>query len=33
MFGKLIIDNIPGMTAQISWTLINLAYLAVRAGS
>jgi hypothetical protein len=30
--GKIIIDNIPGMTQQISWTLVNLLYLAVRPG-
>lgn len=29
MFGKIIIDTIPGMTQQISWTLVNLFYLAV----
>lgn len=28
-FGKIIIDTIPGMTQQISWTLVNLFYLAV----
>lgn len=28
--GKIIIDTIPGMTPQISWTLVNLCYLAVR---
>lgn len=27
--GKIIIDTIPGMTQQISWTLVNLIYLAV----
>ncbi|KAJ6616216.1 ORMDL family-domain-containing protein [Mycena sp. CBHHK59/15] len=27
--GKLIIDTIPGMTQQISWTLVNLFYLAL----
>lgn len=27
--GKLIIDNIPGMTTQISWTMVNLAYLSL----
>lgn len=30
IFGKIIIDIIPGMTQQISWTLVNLFYLAVR---
>jgi len=29
-FGKIIIDTIPRMTQQISWTLVNLCYLAVR---
>ena len=28
--GKICIDTIPGMTQQISWTLVNLMYLAVR---
>ena len=28
--GKIIIDTIPGMTQEISWTTVNLAYLAVR---
>jgi hypothetical protein len=27
--GKIIIDTIPGMTPQTSWTLVNLCYLAV----
>jgi hypothetical protein len=27
--GKIIIDTIPGMTQEISWTLVNLIYLAV----
>ncbi|KAJ7437106.1 ORMDL family-domain-containing protein [Mycena galericulata] len=27
--GKLIIDTIPGMTKEISWTLVNLFYLAL----
>ena len=27
--GKIIIDTIPGMKQQISWTLVNLIYLAV----
>ncbi|KAJ2934284.1 hypothetical protein H1R20_g2812, partial [Candolleomyces eurysporus] len=27
--GKICIDTIPGMTQQISWTLVNLMYLAV----
>lgn len=27
--GKIIIDTIPGMTQQISWTLVNLIYLNV----
>ncbi|KIJ69800.1 hypothetical protein HYDPIDRAFT_142411 [Hydnomerulius pinastri MD-312] len=27
--GKIIIDTIPGMTQQISWTLVNLIYLAL----
>ena len=31
--GKIIIDTIPGMTQQISWTLVNLLYLAVSAHS
>lgn len=28
--GKICIDTIPGMTQQISWTLVNLLYLTVR---
>jgi len=28
-FGKIIIDTIPRMTQQISWTLVNLCYLAL----
>lgn len=28
--GKLTIDAIPGMTQNISWTAVNLSYLAVR---
>ncbi|KIK03139.1 hypothetical protein K443DRAFT_676986 [Laccaria amethystina LaAM-08-1] len=28
-FGKIIIDTVPGMTQQISWTLVNLFYLAL----
>ncbi|KAG5648760.1 hypothetical protein DXG03_000108 [Asterophora parasitica] len=28
-FGKLVIDTIPGMTQQISWTTVNLVYLAL----
>jgi hypothetical protein len=27
--GKIIIDTLPGMTQQISWTLVNLIYLGV----
>ncbi|KAK1223309.1 sphingolipid homeostasis protein orm1 [Marasmius sp. AFHP31] len=27
--GKIIIDTIPGMTPQISWTFVNLVYLAL----
>ena len=27
--GKIIIDTVPGMTPQISWTLVNVFYLAV----
>ncbi|KAL0580746.1 sphingolipid homeostasis protein orm1 [Marasmius crinis-equi] len=27
--GKIIIDTMPGMTPQISWTLVNLLYLAL----
>ncbi|KAJ7771144.1 ORMDL family-domain-containing protein [Mycena maculata] len=27
--GKLIIDAVPGMTQEISWTLVNLLYLAL----
>ncbi|KAG2013227.1 ORM1 [Coprinopsis cinerea AmutBmut pab1-1] len=27
--GKICIDTIPGMTQQVSWTLVNLMYLAV----
>ena len=29
VFGKVIIDTLPGMTQQMSWTLVNLVYLAV----
>ena len=29
--GKIIIDTLPAMTQQISWTLVNLIYLAVCA--
>ncbi|KAG5652097.1 hypothetical protein H0H81_006317 [Sphagnurus paluster] len=28
-FGKLVIDTFPGMTQEISWTAVNLAYLAL----
>ncbi|GLB34143.1 putative ORMDL family protein [Lyophyllum shimeji] len=28
-FGKLVFDTIPGMTQQISWTAVNLFYLAL----
>ncbi len=31
VFGKVIVDTLPGMTQQMSWTLVNLIYLAVRA--
>jgi ORMDL family len=27
--GKIIIDTIPGMTPQVSWTVVNLCYLLV----
>lgn len=30
LLGKIIMDIIPGMTQQISWTMVNLCYLAVR---
>ena len=30
-FGKIVIDTIPKMTQQISWTLVNLCYLSVRS--
>jgi len=29
--GKVIIDVIPGVTQNISWTAVNLCYLAVRS--
>jgi hypothetical protein len=29
--GKVIIDVIPGVTPNISWTTVNLCYLAVRS--
>jgi len=29
ILGKIIIDTVPGMTQQISWTLVNLLYLAL----
>ena len=28
--GKVIIDALPGVTPNISWTAVNLTYLAVR---
>jgi ORMDL family len=28
--GKVIIDVIPGVTQNVSWTAVNLTYLAVR---
>ena len=31
--GKAIVDSIPGMTQQISWTAANLLYIAVRRGN
>jgi hypothetical protein len=31
--GKVIIDAIPGVTRNISWTAVNLSYLAVRSHS
>lgn len=30
VMGKIIIDSLPGMTQEISWTLVNLTYLSVR---
>ena len=27
--GKIVIDTIPGMTQELSWTLVNLIYLGV----
>jgi len=33
VFGKVIIDTLPGMTQQMSWTLVNLVYLAVSSSS
>lgn len=30
VMGKIIIDSVPGMTQEISWTLVNLTYLSVR---
>lgn len=29
LVGKVIIDTVPGMSQQVSWTLVNLFYLAV----
>lgn len=29
LIGKIIVDNIPGMSQQISWTVVNLLYQAV----
>lgn len=29
LVGKIIVDTIPGMTQNISWTMVNLIYLAV----
>ncbi|KAF9006669.1 Orm1 type endoplasmic reticulum protein [Cyathus striatus] len=29
LVGKIIIDTMPGMTQQVSWTLVNLIYLAL----
>ena len=31
--GKVVIDAIPGVTQETSWTFVNLAYLAVRRTS
>ena len=28
--GKVVVDTIPGMTQELSWTLVNLFYLGVR---
>jgi len=33
VFGKVIIDTVPGMTQQMSWTSVNLIYLAVSSQS
>jgi hypothetical protein len=30
LLGKIIIDTIPGMQQELSWTLVNLIYLGVR---
>lgn len=29
LVGKVCLDTVPGMTQQISWTFVNLGYLAV----
>ena len=29
--GKIVIDTVPGMTQELSWTLVNLIYLGVRS--
>lgn len=29
LLGKILIDAIPGMTQDVSWTITNLSYIAV----
>jgi hypothetical protein len=29
--GKIVVDTVPGMTQELSWTLVNLIYLGVRS--
>ena len=31
--GKIVVDTIPGMRQELSWTLVNLLYLSVRLSS
>lgn len=30
LLGKVLVDAIPGMTQDLSWTVVNLGYMAVR---
>jgi hypothetical protein len=33
LLGKILIDAIPGMTQDVSWTITNLGYMAVSVSS